>query len=163
MEIISESLHTSYKIPIFASVVRFCISDTKFDWLESHLLSPYNKESDAQRHRVMSNIKSIHLGKYMSSDRYKKVIADLPTTFNVDQFTISFLRYFPEQHKGLLWDYSCNQIMKYLGNHILGKTIEHKLHLAKRLPTYPNGKVYWTKDTTKPPFIIRLTKGFCEL
>lgn len=110
----------------------------------------------------MSTMKSIHLGKYVSDERYKQVIADLPTKFNVEQFTISFLRYFPTQFKDILWDYSIERIKEYLGNHILGKTIEHRLHLAKRMPGYPNGKVYWTKDITKVPFIVRATKESCK-
>lgn len=110
----------------------------------------------------MSTMNSIHLGKYLSSNQYEEVIADLPTNFNVDQFTIAFLRHFPEQFKDLLWDYSIERIRKYLRNHILGKTIEHKLHLAKRMPGYPNDKVYWTKDIAKPQFIVRATKESCK-
>ncbi len=45
-------------------------------------------------------------------------------------------------------------IKRYLHKYVLGKAIQDRLHLAKRLEVYPN-KELWTKDMKKESFKIQ--------
>ena len=95
----------------------------------------------------------------MNDDLYLNVIDDLPNDFNLEQFMIMFIRHFPDQEKSRLLDFSCDRIKKYLRSHILGKTIQRRLRLAKRMTHYPSGNIYWTKDLLKKQFEFRISKN----
>ena len=98
--------------------------------------------------------KLLPLSKYMSDALYKKILDSLPVDFYLDQFAISFIHFFPDNQIIILINSNYDDIKRYLHRYVLGKTIQNKLHLAKKMIKY-SGEEYWTKNLNKESIMIQ--------
>ena len=89
----------------------------------------------------------------MTDELYLKAVDSLPEDFTLDQFTLAFIHFLPDIYLDRFFSLSYDDIKNHLKKHRMKKTIEIKLHAAKRMKRYnPSTKTteeFWTKNFNK--------------